>query len=315
MVRGRWYILGAGSIGCLWGAHLAAAGKPVTLLLRDARTARELREAGGIELEEAGSTRQIPVAGEVASADGDPLYQVLVTVKAHHTIDALESLGQRIGADTRLVLLQNGMGVAEKILAGWPDMAVLVGSTTEGVWRPKRFRVCHAGHGRTWIGPYARPHGEQEGKRVVASLQTGTLDLSWDHDIKTRLWNKLAVNCAINPLTALARCRNGDLAALSMGHRLMAGVCEEVQSVLEAEAVPLLQPVLDTVLEVVAATADNRSSMLQDIEAGRTTEIDWINGYLEQRARKLGVETPLNRILLDLMHLAEGCRDTVKKSS
>jgi len=305
----HWHVLGAGSIGCLWGAHLALSGCAVTLLLRGTKATEALARDGGILLTEGHQQHLVTVKGESVTAKAEPCANVLVTTKAHQTMDALGAISSRIVTGTCLLLLQNGMGMAQQIAEAYPHATLLVGSTTEGAWRRDRFHVVHAGRGTTWLGSGHSPIGDEIRERMVSEFARTDLEASWDHNIGLRLWRKLAINCAINPLTALCNCRNGELPRGRRSRHLLEEVCREIDQVLACEGIALGQSTLDLAVEVAQATASNRSSMLQDLSDGQRTEIDWINGYLVSRAAEHGIQVPLNRFLVDLVLAAESVRD------
>lgn len=309
-----WHILGAGSVGCLWGSHLALSGRDVTLLLRDGATREEFSRMGAIRLTTDGNERLVPVQTEQVNASLGPCSNILVTTKAHQTLDALAGVSSRIGPGTCLLLLQNGMGVSELVASAYPQATLFVGTTTEGVWRRERFWIVHAGHGTTWLGAGHSLVDEATRQRVLADFERTSLHVSWDENIVARLWRKLAINCVINPLTAICACRNGDLAHRPAGRRLLEQVCSEIELVLASEGIWLDRTVQELVADVARATAANRSSMLEDLSAGRKTEIDWINGYLVKCADAHNVKTPLNRLLIDLVQTMESTRDNAGHS-
>ena len=122
----------------------------------------------------------------------------------------------------------------------------------------------------------------------------------WDVDIDSALWLKLAVNCVINPLTAVHGCRNGDLARDSALGTQVGMLCDEVSHISRAAGFADIAANLEaTVAAVIASTADNLSSMLQDVTRGSQTEIDYITGYLLQVASQHGIDAPHNRALLE----------------
>ena len=159
----------------------------------------------------------------------------------------------------------------------------------------------HAGRGETQLG------GDVVCEEFAAQLDRSGLRASVVTDIATRLWQKLAVNCAINPLTALHRCRNGELRELADLETRIAAVCAEIAAVAGAAGIALEAADLTTrVHTVIAGTAANRSSMLQDVEAGRTTEIDYLNGFVAREGRRLSVSTPANAALQAAVHALGG---------
>ncbi len=156
-------------------------------------------------------------------------------------------------------------------------------------------------HGATVIGWAADvPSSAAPLDALIASLRRAGLDSTFVSDVEPYVWSKLVVNAAVNPVTALAGVRNGVLLADAALHRRAELLAREAAAVARASGVdlPFDDPVslLD---DVVRATAANRSSMLQDLDAGRSTEIDAINGALTRRARALGIAIPENVRIVD----------------
>lgn len=298
-----WYILGAGAIGGLFAARLALAGQPLQVLTRDAAAAAAL-DAQGLTLEDAAGTHHVRVAAAAVTAPGPLIRRLLICTKAPQTLAALAPLRARLNADSRIVLLQNGMGGAERIHAAHPQPRLLLATTTLGAYRRGPWQVVHAGLGETALGDGPLPLPAAEREELLASLARSGLPLCWDDDIRTRLWRKLAINCAINPATALLDCANGALADDDDARTLVATVCAEAAAVMRAEGLRADAGELASAVHAAArATAANRSSMRADVAAGRETEIDYINGYLLQRAVAHGLSVPGNALLTALIRL------------
>lgn len=303
-MTGVWHILGAGSMGCLWAARLADAGRDVHLLLRTPETLQQFQGQSGLLLREGESARQITLQAACVDDELPPIEHLLITTKAQQTLDALRAIESSLAEEACIVLLQNGMGVAEVLQARYPKARLLLGSSTDGAWRPQRFEVVHAGRGATHIGPFDAAFPDALLQAVLEDFQVDGLDVQLDPDMTTRLWTKLAINCAINPLTALLNCRNGQLHDTPEARALLSGVVTEIDSVLKARGIELPQPLASIVDAVVQGTAANVSSMCQDKRAGRETEIDHINGFLVKQAEALGIAVPLNRQLHQLLSAA-----------
>jgi 2-dehydropantoate 2-reductase len=280
-------VLGAGAIGGLWSLRLAARGIDVTLIGRDGDAASRT-----LSLED-GDTRLTHTFPQHSATAGGEVARLLVTTKSHVTRDALTPLLPRLATATPVVLLQNGMGVEDWLCATRPDLCVLCAITTDGVFRRDRDSLVLAGRGDTVIGG-ARPGNDAHAERIA--LELGMMAVP---DITARRWQKLAINCAINPLTALYRCRNGDLLAKPEALAIMRALCSEVAAVMTAEG---LAADGDALFRLAAATAQktaaNRSSMCADVEAGRSTEIRFLNGYVVDRARLHGIAVPENERML-----------------
>jgi 2-dehydropantoate 2-reductase len=297
-----WYVLGAGAIGCLFAAHLRRAGVPVRLLLRDDEALRALQCAGGIALDD-----EAPVAIDADSITALPhgtrIQKLLVCTKAHQTLAAIAAVHAYLVDDAAIVLLQNGMGVREQLAALLPGAKIFNALTTEGAWRRERFSVVHAGRGETLLGGAdSDPARALAGELARSGLAVRAVD-----DIESRLWQKLAVNCVINPLTALWRCRNGDLLARPETADWTRRLCDEIARVAAAQGVVLHSDALQQrVQAVMNSTAANQSSMLQDVLQGRATEIDYLNGYVVALAQRHAIDVPANRALLDAIRNREG---------
>lgn len=289
----HWHVLGAGAIGGLFASFLQQAGAPSTLLLR-ADDPDLSRGVSTISLRHGEQLQSLQVDVS-ASAEHSPVSHLLVCTKAQHIITAIEGVAHRLAPGSVLVLLANGLGYQQRVQARWPQLDVYCGSTTEGAFSEGRRRICHAGHGSTLIGQPGRaaaPDWFEVWRRLPSHCE-------WRSDINTALWRKLAINCVINPLTALHRCRNGDLAERPELSALLVKVCAEVREIgIAAGQTDAVQDLFTQVMAVVAATANNRSSMLQDVLAGRETEIDYLTGYLLEQGRQHGIKAPGNTALL-----------------
>ncbi|MCY1436381.1 2-dehydropantoate 2-reductase [compost metagenome] len=154
-----------------------------------------------------------------------------------------------------------------------PHARCVLASSTEGAFREADFRVVFAGHGFTWLGDPLRPAAPA----WLDDLEQAGIPHGWTPDILSRLWRKLALNCAINPLTVLHDCRNGGLAE----HPAEVGVlCAELAELLDRCGQPdAAEGLHGEVLRVIQATAANYSSMYQDVANRRRTEISYLLGH------------------------------------
>lgn len=289
--QATWHVLGGGAVGSLFAAYLQRSGASVTLLPRDSTDSGKRKIVNG------------PANGSYTfscsrPSDDEGIDALLVTTKAYDVRAALHSVRHRLHKDTTILLLVNGMGLREELaplaLAGNFYLA----TTTEGVHRRDISHLVHAGRGVTRVGCQGG-----QAPAWFSLWQAGIPDCHWESDIEAALWLKLAINCAINPLTAIHACRNGDLLTRRAE---VAELCTEIAAVCLAMGYDLLASELeDRVFEVITGTATNRSSMLQDVAAGRPTEIAYLTGYLVDRARALDIEVPANgRVLEQVKALA-----------
>jgi 2-dehydropantoate 2-reductase len=302
-------VFGAGSLGSLVGGLLATA-HDVTLVGRDPHV--ETVRTDGLRVSGVESLETRPAAttdGSDASAD-----LAVVTVKAHDTETAARTLAT--GDPGAVCSLQNGMG-NEDVLATHLDAPVLAGATTLGARLRAPGHVEWLGRGTVTVGPWRPADDAATAERVAEAFAAAGLDADATTDARSLLWEKLAVNAAINATTALARVPNGALsdgpareiareAAREVAEPPLSDLAEtaavEAAEVARADGASLSAAEARRDVETVArATARNRSSMHADVARGRRTEIDAINGYVVERAAALDRAVPANRTLAALI--------------
>ncbi|WP_455923492.1 putative 2-dehydropantoate 2-reductase [Pseudomonas putida] len=267
-----WHILGAGSLGTLWACRLARQGLPVTLILRDTARLASYQAAGGLTLVEQGIGRHYAVPAE-NFASQTPIKRLLLACKAYDAEQVVKRLAPRLAEGAELILLQNGLGSQEAVAAAVPHARCIFASSTEGAFRSDDWQVTFAGHGFNWLGDPAKPAAPY----WLNELADSGIPHQWTADILTRLWRKLALNCAINPLTVLHDCRNGEL---QQHPAQVATLCAELAELLEYCGQPQAAVDLhEEVLRVIQATAANFSSMHQDVARRQRTEISYLLGY------------------------------------
>ncbi|GFM55107.1 putative 2-dehydropantoate 2-reductase [Pseudomonas capsici] len=268
-----WHILGAGSLGSLWATRLARAGVPVRLILRNEARLQAYQANGGcLTLVENGIAQPVFIAAQTTDSN-EPIERLLVACKAYDAEQAVARIASRLHAHADIILLQNGLGSQDAVAARIPHARCIFASSTEGAFRESDWRVVFAGHGYTWLGDAREPTPPA----LLQDLHDSGIAHEWTPDILTRLWRKLALNCAINPLTVLHDCRNGGLLE---HHCEVATLCVELTDLLERCGQPAAALDLHTeVQRVIRATAANYSSMYQDVTNGRRTEISYLLGY------------------------------------
>ncbi|NER58998.1 putative 2-dehydropantoate 2-reductase [Pseudomonas sp. MAFF212428] len=276
-----WHILGAGSLGSLWACRLAQAGKAVRLVLRDPQRLQAYQRAGGLTLVHNGQAQRHAIPAETADAS-TPIHRLLVACKAYDAPKAVARLAPRLVHNAELILLQNGLGSQDDVANQVPHARCVFASSTEGAFREADWQVNFAGHGFNWLGDPANPVPPD----WLDDLADAAIPHQWTPDILTRLWRKLALNCAINPLTVLHDCRNGGLAE---HHCEVATLCAELAELLHCCGQPQAAEGLQQEVErVIHATAANYSSMYQDVLHGRRTEIHYLLGHACRVASRHG---------------------------
>ena len=308
------HIIGGGSIGLLFSASIRGAfpSYPLSLLLRDHHKPKIDDNEVMVCLMKNGRPRMIPVPAQIISENRPrPIQNLLVTTKAYAATAAVGSVLDRLDSNgSSIILLCNGAfsvrdEIRDLLLSNDSrNVELILATTTHGAYQEQTedemFHVVHAGEGSTFIEnqPSISQLWDQSGlfsKSISAEEMTGML------------WQKLAANCAINPLTALQGCENGQLLQQSPpdnGLPSMGAIIKEISLIATkacgSKALQLnltydsLQPFVSQVIE---NTFHNRSSMLQDVTKQQRTEIKYLNGYVAQMGVDLGIDTPANNEL------------------
>lgn len=274
-------VLGCGALGQLWLSALASQGHELQGWLRVPQAQCSVDVTG---LDGHRFRMPLPANNETLLAHSELL---LVTLKAFQVSDAIKNLAPALSETCPILLLHNGMGTSEELR--YLRQPLIAGVTTQAARRDGN-RIIHVARGLTHIGP-----GNDAGRDyswLAEPLQCALPDVAWHDNINAARWNKLAANCVINPMTAVYDCPNGDLRKHAQE---VEAVCNEVAQVMVREGYHTTpEGLLGYVWDVLDSTAANISSMLQDVRLLRHTEIDYITGYLLQRARAHGLSAPAN---------------------
>lgn len=285
-------VLGCGALGQLWLASLYKQGHEIQGWLR---VPQPFCSVNLIDVD-GGTFNESLTANDPDFLAGSDL--LLVTLKAWQVSGAVKTLAATLPASSPILLLHNGMGTLEELKT--LRQPLLLGVTTHAAKRDANV-IVHVASGTTHIGP-----GNAAGSdfsRLADRLHQALPDVAWHDFILPAVWNKLAVNCVINPLTALYNCPNGEL----KNHRdEVVSICNEVALVMQRDGHHTSsESLLCYVEQVIDSTAANISSMLQDVRVQRHTEVDYITGYLLQRARAHGLAVPANSRLYELIKRKE----------
>jgi 2-dehydropantoate 2-reductase len=226
---------------------------------------------------------------------------IILAVKSYDTSTALDIIKKNASQTSLILSLQNGLDNEIKIAEAVGEKRTLGGVTSHGITYVGPAHVHHAGVGETIIG-------EMDGQKtnrineIAEALTSVGIETKIGTNIGSEIWAKGIVNAAINPLTALTRLTNGYLLRIPILTKLLEDTCSECIRVAEAAKIDLLGcDVLEKTKNVAKLTGENRSSMLQDIERGKRTEIDSINGAIVEVGKKHGVDTPINTSLVALV--------------
>jgi 2-dehydropantoate 2-reductase len=297
-------VLGPGALGCLLAALFREAGAEVSLVdYRPERVARlRLRGIEVRTLDGAHRIIQVPIG---LAPEVGPCELTVVAVKAYQTETAARALPGLMSQGGMALTLQNGLGNLESIARTAGPGRLLAGVGLLGVTGQDEGQTIYAGRGVIYIGAPAGSQVSRTEMAAVVDLFRGAgLECQPREDIEAVLWEKLVINVGVNPLTALLRVPNGALLQLPEAWEVAVAAGREAQAVAQAAGLILSGDPAARLRQVCADTAANRSSMLQDILAGRPTEIEALNAQVATRGRALGLFTPVNDLLTLLVRAA-----------
>jgi len=302
-------VVGAGAMGSLFGALLTEAGAEVWLLDIWTEHIEAINEKG-LSIERKNETRSVKAIGTTDPHRIGQVDLIIVFVKSTQTGPAAETAAELMGPESLMLTLQNGMGNADVIAEVIDPARVVAGTTSHGATMLDPGRIRHAGAGPTVIGMWAG--GDQaEARRLARFFTEAGIETEAVEDVRSVVWDKLLVNVGINAITGLTGTKNGQILDLEVTRKLAKAAVEEAMTVARALGVKVRDDAVEHVFQVAEATRGNRSSMGQDVDKKRQTEIGAINGVVVREGGKLGLETPVNQTLTALIetlqvHYSEG---------
>src|SRR4030043_1753465 len=286
-------IMGAGAMGSLFGGLLTLKGEEVWLVGVSNQQIDPLRTVG-LTFEEKGKSQIIPIntTSDVTSVGKADL--VIFFVKTYDTEKAVSDALVLEKEDTIFLTLQNGLGNEEVICKKMDRKKVMLGVTGHGATLQGPGHIRHAGWGKTFIGELNHQITDRA-IRVAQSFCDAGIETEVSSNIHEHVWGKLLVNTGINALTALTGFKNGQLLDYPETARLMERLVFEAAEVARRKGVHIEEDPIKRVRKAIEATRENRSSMGQDFDHRRKTEIDAINGAVVREAQWLGLSVPFNQ--------------------
>ncbi|CAM3856168.1 ketopantoate reductase family protein [Rheinheimera salexigens] len=289
-----WTIVGQGAIGLLAATHLQQQGAEVALHLRQAKPVDLLFTAHN------GQQQQYCFS---AARSVTASYQnVLVPVKSYDVIAAVHQLQPLLSSHAQLVITHNGMGIIEQVLPLLlPTQGLWFLTTTHAALKTSASALQHTGQGQSVLAPINsaaqqelinKTDGNKTSISNAMAIALGPVQVV--SDIQPFLWQKLLINAVINPLTAIYHCKNGQLLAPQYAADILQ-IVTEVCAVSKAAGYALsVDDAMLRVQQVMLATANNFSSMQQDVAHQRRTEINAISGFIVSQGQQLAIDTPRN---------------------
>ena len=295
--------VGAGAVGGYFGGLLARAGAPVVMIGRPAFVEAVKKNGLFLDTLHFQESVRVEASTELSAVRGAEI--VLFCVKTTDNATTARALAPLLAPGALVLSLQNGVDNVEQIRAAagieaLPTVVYVAASV------PEPGRVKHVGRGDLVFGPQS-----QKTERVAALFSRASVPCRISQNIEGELWTKLIWNCALNAISALGRAKYGQIAASADARKVVETVVDEVLAV--ARAANIHPPGLEDpkaaiagAFKIAAQMAEALSSTAQDMNRGKRTEIDSLNGYISRRGSELGVPAPVNHALYALVKLAEG---------
>ena len=297
-------VVGAGAMGGLFGGSLVEAGHDVALIDVPGPHLTAMQQAGLHLHTDAGERLLRVQAGTAADVTGVRDLLIVFT-KGPHTIDALRAAAHLARPETWVLTVQNGLGNAARVSAALPGARVLVGMTSWPADLASPGHVSSHGHGEVRFWSATGEPGPMIDALAEALTAAGLNGVA-DPAVEVAIWEKVAFNAAMNSVSAVSRLAVGPIGDSPEGRALVAAVVDEAAAVAAASGIPLdAARVHGATAKAFAGHRAHKASMLQDVLAGRRTEIEQINGALVAEGERLGVATPVTRMLRDLVRLID----------
>ncbi|OGO76361.1 MAG: hypothetical protein A2203_15675 [Chromatiales bacterium RIFOXYA1_FULL_46_5] len=290
ITRSVWTVVGAGAIGLLSAARLHLAGYPVQLHRRSVGTF-------DFTFQSADALQHLSLPSQILL----PYTYVVLPVKAYAVLDALTQLLPLLADNAQLVLSHNGMGTIKQVLSLLkPEQGLWFLSTSHGAFKPDHTSVMHSGQGQSVLGALNQAAYAQQ-QNVEQAMQVALGPLVVMDDIWPALWQKLAVNAVVNPLTALHQCKNGELSNPKYAAAIEQLIEEFVQVAKASGQDFSTDSIQSRVAQVITQTSENYSSMQQDYAKGRRSELDYITGFLLRQAEQYQLQLPAHQAIYQLL--------------
>jgi len=297
-------IAGAGAVGCHYGSLLSQGGHDVVFLARGKHlAAMQVNGLHHVSMDEehvlsvnAGNSPSLLEQAEV----------ILLTCKMTDLGGMLQEIRAHVPADALLVTLQNGVQAPDMVAEAFPEHAVAAGTAFIGVRLEAPGIVVHSAAGDVQLGLWRQDAGMQYLSPFQAALRESGIPVHEDGDMRLTMWRKMVWNCGFNPITALTRRYARDIATHPDTRVIVRDAMQEVVQVAQAEGVALSDADAERHIRTTQAMGTVKTSMWQDIERQRPTEIDALNGYVTELSGRHGIEAPVNRTLSVLVRALEG---------
>jgi 2-dehydropantoate 2-reductase len=292
-------VVGAGAMGSIFGARFHQAGHE-TVLVDVVQPLVDTINAEGVTVVRGDDETVTRVPATTDPAAVGPVDIVVFFTKCYHTSSAAESARPLVGPDTAVASLQNGWGNGDVLAAAYPPGQVVLGVTYNSGLLQGPGRVLHPAEQPTLVGSFS--DGGDGAARLAEALESAGLAATVASPVRPEIWKKLILNAASLPASALTGMTAGALGTSQDMLDLVSETTREAVAVAQALGYDIdFEERIGTILGLVEKAGPTKASMLQDVEAGRRTEIDVINGAVVRAAEEVGVPVPINRTLMQLI--------------
>ncbi|SDW48122.1 ketopantoate reductase family protein [Paenibacillus sp. CF384] len=295
-------VIGAGAMGGMLAARLKQAGHEVTLVDVSEALVNQINEYGLVVSTKDGNAETIHVPATSNLSDVGIVDTVFFFVKAQHTVSAAELALPLVGEDTTIVSLQNGWGNADTLSEQYQADRIVVGITYHSATVIGLGHVAHTGMGATFVGPYVDGASLARAERIGLLLNDAGIQAQVTSFVKTEVWKKLILNAATLPTSALTGLCAGDQGESGKLLELVDDLAKEATAVARALGYDIdADERVTRIHTILSGAGKGKSSMLQDAEARRKTEIEVINGAVVRAAERTNVAVPLNTAMVALI--------------
>jgi 2-dehydropantoate 2-reductase len=291
-------VMGAGAVGCYYGAMLARAGHEVVLIGRPSHV--EAIRANGLRLETKTFDEQVKLGASTQADAVRGADLVLFCVKSTDTESAAAEIEPHLLPGALVLTLQNGVDNDERVRSVLPSSEVAAAVVYVATEMAGPGHVKHHGRGELVIAP------SRSSEQVAQQLAAAGVPTQISGNVRGSLWAKLVLNCAYNALSAITQMPYGEVVKGQGVADVIRDVVAECLAVAKAEGVAIPGDTDAAVRGIAETMPTQYSSTAQDLSRGKPSEIDHLNGYVVRRGEALGVPTPANRVLLVLVKLLEG---------
>ncbi len=289
-------VMGAGAVGCYYGAKLAQHGHEVVLIGRPRHV--QAINKDGLVFESAGTVSKVPLAASIDPAAVAGADIVLFCVKSTDTQSAGAAIAPHLAPDAVVLSLQNGVDNAERLSAEI-GRAVLPAVVYVAVGMAGDGHVAHFGRGELVIGPGA------QSDRIAETFRPAGIPVDVSENAAGALWAKMILNCAYNALSAVSHLPYGELAKGEGVMTVIENVVAECLAVADRIGVAVPGDIQAAVIGIIQTMPAQYSSTAQDLMRGKPSEIDYLNGYIVRKGGEFGVPTPANQVLYTVVKLLE----------